>query len=76
MGYPADEARGALRLSLGRTTTAEEVAMAAGLLTRTIGSQRDAAEKLAAGRVVAQARPMQPVQQAVQEEAEAQVSVG
>ena len=76
MGYPADEARGALRLSLGRTTTAEEVAMAAGLLTRTIGSQRDAAEKLAAGRVVAQARPMQPVEQAAQEEAEAQVSVG
>src|SRR5450830_85761 len=76
MGYPADEARGALRLSLGRTTTAEEVAMAAGLLTRTIGSQRDAAEKLAAGRVVAQARPIQPVQQAAQEEAEAQVSVG
>jgi len=76
MGYPADEARGALRLSLGRTTTAEEVAMAAGLLTRTIGSQRDAAEKLAAGRVGAQARPMQPVEQAAQEEAEAQVSVG
>jgi cysteine desulfurase len=76
MGYPADEARGALRLSLGRTTTAEEVAMAAELLTRTIGSQRDAAAKLAAGRVVAQARPIQPLQQAAQEEAEAQVSVG
>ena len=26
MGYPEDEARGALRLSLGRTTTDEEVA--------------------------------------------------
>ena len=76
MGYPADEARGALRLSLGRTTTAEEVAMAAELLTRTIGSQRDAAAKLAAGRVVAQARPTQPVQRAAQDEADAQVSVG
>lgn len=50
--------------------------MAAELLTRTIGSQRDAAAKLAAGRVVAQARPIQPLQQAAQEEAEAQVSVG
>jgi cysteine desulfurase len=59
MGYPADEARGALRLSLGRRTTAEEVDMAADLLTRTIGSQREAAEKLAAGRLAAQARPMQ-----------------
>ena len=59
MGYPADEARGALRLSLGRTTTAEEVAMAADLLTRTIGTQREAAERLLAGRVTAQGRPMQ-----------------
>jgi len=25
MGYPADEARGALRLSLGRTTTGAEI---------------------------------------------------
>jgi hypothetical protein len=33
--------------------------MAADLLTRTIGSQREAAEKLAAGRLAAQARPMQ-----------------
>jgi len=70
MGYPADEARGALRLSLGRMTTAEEVAMAADLLARTIGSQREVAEKLAAGRVAAQARPMQPP---AQEEAGAQV---
>ncbi|HEX7612763.1 MAG TPA: cysteine desulfurase family protein [Candidatus Limnocylindrales bacterium] len=72
MGYPADEARGALRLSLGRTTTAEEVAMAADLLTRTIDSQREVAEKLAAGRVAAQARPMQLP---AQEEAGAQVPV-
>jgi cysteine desulfurase len=71
MGYPADEARGALRLSLGRTTTAEEVAMAADLLTRTIGSQREVAERLLAGRVATQARPLQPP---VQEEAGAQVS--
>jgi cysteine desulfurase len=25
MGYPADEARGAIRLSLGRTTTGDEI---------------------------------------------------
>jgi cysteine desulfurase len=71
MGYPADEARGALRLSLGRTTTAEEVAMAADLLTRTIGTQREAAERLLAGRVAAQGRP---VPLPAQEEARAQVS--
>jgi cysteine desulfurase len=71
MGYPADEARGALRLSLGRVTTAEEVALAAELLTRTIGAQREAAEKLAAGRISAQTRPMQPP---AQEEAGPQVS--
>jgi len=71
MGYPADEARGALRLSLGRTTTAEEVAMAADLLTRTIGTQREAAERLLAGRVTVQGRPTQV---SAQEEAGAQVS--
>ena len=71
MGYPADEARGALRLSLGRTTTAEEVAMAADLLARTIGSQREVAEKIAAGRVATQALP---THMPTPEEAGAQVS--
>jgi cysteine desulfurase len=71
MGYPADEARGALRLSLGRTTTAEEVAMAADLLTRTIGTQREAADRLLAGRIGAQGRPMGLP---AEEEAGAQVS--
>lgn len=32
MGYPAEEARGALRLSLGRTTTAAEIDDAAGVV--------------------------------------------
>jgi cysteine sulfinate desulfinase/cysteine desulfurase-like protein len=62
MGYPAEEARGALRLSLGRTTTAEDIALAVQILTRTIGSQREAAEKLAAGRLAARARPISPTQ--------------
>ena len=40
MGYPEDEARGALRLSLGRTTTDEELATAAQVIPRVIGSMR------------------------------------
>ena len=40
MGYPEDEARGALRLSLGRTTTDEELATAAQVVPRVIGSMR------------------------------------
>ncbi len=71
MGYPADEARGALRLSLGRTTTTEEIAVAVELLTGTIESHREAAERLTAGRVMAQARP---VQRAPQTEAGIEVS--
>ncbi len=50
MGYPEEEARGALRLSLGRTTTATEVDEAARLVAATISSQREAAERLEAGR--------------------------
>ena len=42
MGYPEDEARGALRLSLGRTTTDEEVA--------TADRRRAAGHRLDAGR--------------------------
>jgi cysteine desulfurase len=46
MGYPEDEARGALRFSLGRTTTSEEIEEAAALIVRTIALQREAATKL------------------------------
>jgi len=44
MGYPEDEARGSLRLSLGRTTTDAEVASASEVVPRVIASmQRGAA---------------------------------
>ncbi len=43
MGYPEDEARGAVRLSLGRSTTDAEVDRAADLLRDAIGRARDAA---------------------------------
>jgi cysteine desulfurase len=38
MGYPEEEARGSLRLSLGRTTTEAEVAEAAEVVPRTIAA--------------------------------------
>jgi cysteine desulfurase len=40
MGYPAEEARGALRLSLGRTTTDEEIAQACTIVPRVVDSMR------------------------------------
>ena len=40
MGFPEDEARGALRLSLGRTTTDEEVATASEVVPRVIASMQ------------------------------------
>jgi cysteine desulfurase len=40
MGYPEEEARGALRLSLGRTTTDDEVAVAIDVVPRVIASMR------------------------------------
>jgi cysteine desulfurase len=40
MGYPDEEARGALRLSLGRTTTDDEVDTACDVVPRVIGSMR------------------------------------
>ena len=64
MGYPADEARGALRLSLGRTTTADEVAQAVEIIAGTIGSQRAAAEALAASRPALTSPPTPPVSSA------------
>jgi cysteine desulfurase len=40
MGYPEEEARGALRLSLGRTTTDEEIAQACSVVPRVVASMR------------------------------------
>jgi cysteine desulfurase len=40
MGYPEDEARGALRLSLGRTNTEEEIAIATEVVPRVIASMQ------------------------------------
>ncbi len=40
MGYPDDEARGALRVSLGRTNTDEEIATAADIIPRVIASMQ------------------------------------
>jgi cysteine desulfurase len=52
MGYPAEEARGALRLSLGRSTTAAEIDEAAGLIAHAIETQREAATRMAAANPV------------------------
>jgi cysteine desulfurase len=48
MGYPEDETKGALRLSLGRTTTAEEIDEAARLVADAIATPREAMARLAA----------------------------
>jgi cysteine desulfurase len=40
MGYPDEEARGALRLSLGRTTTDDEIATASEVVPRVVASMR------------------------------------
>ena len=48
MGFPEEEARGALRLSLGRTTTDEEIATAVDVVPRVLASMRSAAPALAA----------------------------
>ena len=53
MGYPEDEARGALRLSLGRTTTAADVTQAADLTARTIATQRAATDRLRVEKITA-----------------------
>ena len=47
MGYPDDEARGALRLSLGRTTTAAEIDVAMDVVPRTLAAMRSAGAVLA-----------------------------
>ena len=48
MGYPDDEARGSLRLSLGRTTTDEEIDAAIEIVPRVAAGAREAAAVLAA----------------------------
>jgi cysteine desulfurase len=46
MGYLEDEAKGALRLSLGRTSTAEEIEQAGRLIVGAVETQREAAARL------------------------------
>jgi cysteine desulfurase len=48
MGYPDDEARGALRLSLGRTTTDAEIATAIDVVPRVIASMQTGSASMAA----------------------------
>ncbi len=48
MGYPEDEARGALRLSLGRTTTEDEIVTACEVVPRVVASMRVGAAIVAA----------------------------
>jgi cysteine desulfurase len=48
MGYPEEEARGALRLSLGRTTTDEEIATAVEVVPRVLASMRTGSLAVAA----------------------------
>jgi cysteine desulfurase len=48
LGYPDEEARGSVRLSLGRTTTDEEIQRAATLIPETIAHMRSASAALAA----------------------------
>jgi len=48
MGYPDEEARGALRLSLGRTTTDAEIATASEVVPRVLASMRLGAYAVAA----------------------------
>lgn len=48
MGYPDEEARGALRLSLGRTTTDDEIATACEVVPRVLASMRRGSVAVAA----------------------------
>jgi cysteine desulfurase len=61
MGFPEDEAAGALRFSIGRTTTAEEITEAARLIAATIESHREAAARLEAQRAAALSRPVEAI---------------
>lgn len=53
MGYPVDEARGALRLSLGRSTTDADVDAASAILADVIIRQREAVAELAVSGIAA-----------------------
>jgi len=48
MGYPEEEARGSLRLSLGRATTDAEVEAACEIVPRVVAAARAAAAVVAA----------------------------
>ena len=48
MGYPEEESRGALRMSLGRTTTAAEIDVAAVAIPRSLALLRLGAAAIAA----------------------------
>jgi cysteine desulfurase len=48
MGYPEEEARGALRISLGRTTTSEEIETAISIIPPILRAHRSGAVTLAA----------------------------
>jgi cysteine desulfurase len=48
MGYPEEEARGALRLTLGRTTTEAEIEEASRIIPPVIASMRIGAAAVAA----------------------------
>jgi cysteine desulfurase len=57
MGYPPDEARGALRVSLGRTTTDAEAAAAEEAIPRTLAAMREGQSAVAADPLGAVAIP-------------------
>ena len=48
MGYPDEEARGSLRLSIGRTTTDDEIETASTIVPRVVSSMRRAGAVIAA----------------------------
>ncbi|MES2209009.1 MAG: cysteine desulfurase family protein [Chloroflexota bacterium] len=50
MGYPDEEARGSLRLSLGRTTSEADVDAALDIVPRAVLAAREGARRVAAGR--------------------------
>ena len=58
MGYPAEEARGALRLTLGRSTTPEEIGSACRVVPEVIGRVREGSRALADGEIAAGPAPV------------------
>ena len=61
MGYPDDEARGSLRLSLGRTTTDDEIDEAIAVVPRILGEIREGAALLAADALAQAGGAAQPI---------------